>query len=136
MIHQTAYEPPFAGGFYLPPTIFDDVAPHHRIAQEEIFGPVLSVMPFRDEMEAIRIANATTYGLSAIVWTRDLGRAHRVAFNLCSGSIVVNATARPDGGPGEGVISFGGLKQSGIGVEGGLEGLEAYTSQSAVQVFV
>jgi len=136
LIHQTTYKAPFADGFYVPPTIFADVAPNHRIAQEEIFGPVLSVISFQDEAEAVRIANGTVYGLSAILWTKDLGRAHRLALNLCAGSIVINATAKPEGGPAEGVIPSGGLKQSGFGVEGGLEGLVAYSSPSAVQIFV
>jgi acyl-CoA reductase-like NAD-dependent aldehyde dehydrogenase len=136
MVHQSVCSPPFSEGFYLPPTIFDRVSSGHRIAQEEIFGPVLSVLSFRDEDEAIRIANSTIYGLTAIVWTKDLGRAHRLTQGIRAGSVVVYATGNPVGGPAEGVMSSGGLKQSGIGVEGGLEGLEAYTSQTAVQFFV
>jgi acyl-CoA reductase-like NAD-dependent aldehyde dehydrogenase len=128
--------PPHPGGYYVPPVILDDVLPEHRIAQEEIFGPVLSVLSFSDEDEAIRIANSTTYGLSAILWTKDLGRAHRMAQGIRAGWIVVNATNNPWGGLGVGILSAGGHKQSGIGVEGGIEGMREYVSQTAVQHFV
>jgi acyl-CoA reductase-like NAD-dependent aldehyde dehydrogenase len=127
---------PVPGGFYVAPVIFDEVAPVHRIAQEEIFGPVLSVLTFRSEEEAAHLANSTIYGLSAILWTKDLGRAHRVSQSIDAGWIVVNATASPAGGPGPGVLSIGGQKQSGIGLEGGIEGLKAYTRESAIQIFV
>ena len=123
-------------GFYVAPIIFDSVTEDQKIAQEEIFGPVLSVISFRDEEEAVRIANGTIYGLSAIVWTKDLARAHRVCQRLRVGWIVVNATAKPTGGPDAGIISVGGHKESGVGVEGGLEGLKGYTSQTAVQLYV
>lgn len=136
LLYQTPLKAPHEAGFYLAPTIFDEVGPAQQIAQEEIFGPVVSVMSFADEKEAIGLANATRYGLSAILWTRDVGRAHRVAQSLDAGWIVVNATSRVAGGPGEGVLSIGGHKQSGIGTEGGLEGLEAYTRKSAVQLYV
>jgi acyl-CoA reductase-like NAD-dependent aldehyde dehydrogenase len=136
LAHQSQSIPPFVSGFYVPPTIFDDVCPEQKIARDEIFGPVLSVISFRDEEEAIRIANNTIYGLSAILWTRDLGRAHRVTQAIKAGWIVVNAADKPTGGPGVGVMSIGGHKESGIGIEGGIEGLEAYTSQTAVQFFV
>jgi acyl-CoA reductase-like NAD-dependent aldehyde dehydrogenase len=126
---------PVAAGFYVPPTILDRVQSHHRVAQEEIFGPVLSVMSFRDEEEAIRLANGTTYGLTATAWTQDAARALRMTQAICAGEVVVNATAEPRGGPGIGSVPVGGLKESGIGVEGGLAGVEAYTSHTAVQIF-
>jgi acyl-CoA reductase-like NAD-dependent aldehyde dehydrogenase len=97
---------------------------------------VLSVIQFRDEEEAIRIANSTVFGLSAIIWTQDLGRAHRVTHGVKAGWVVINATNKPSDGPGVGVISVGGHKESGIGVEGGVRGLEEYLSTTAVQVFV
>jgi acyl-CoA reductase-like NAD-dependent aldehyde dehydrogenase len=135
-VYQSNASAPHPGGFYIPPVVFDHVSPGQKIAQEEIFGPVLSVISFRDEEAAIQIANGTIYGLSAILWTKDLGRAHRVTQGVKAGWVVVNATAQPTGGPGLGVISVGGHKESGVGVEGGLEGLEHYTSKTAVQFFV
>jgi acyl-CoA reductase-like NAD-dependent aldehyde dehydrogenase len=122
-------------GFYVPPVIFDRVSTAHKIGQEEIFGPVLSVISFRDEEEATTIANDTIYGLSAILWTTNMGRAHRLTQGIKAGWIIVNATARPAGGPGIGVMSIGGHKESGLGVEGGTEGLEGYMSKTAVQIF-
>lgn len=122
-------------GFYVPPVIFDEVIPGQKIAQEEIFGPVLSVITFRDEEEAIRVANGTIYGLSGILWTQNLGRAHRVSQGISAGWIVVNATETPTGGITEGALSTGGHKQSGIGTEGGIEGLDAYMSHTVVQLF-
>jgi acyl-CoA reductase-like NAD-dependent aldehyde dehydrogenase len=127
---------PIETGFYVAPVIFDDVDPEQKIAQEEIFGPVLSVMSFKDEADAIRKANATIYGLSAILWTTDLGRAHRVSQQIDAGWTVVMATAAPREGLGAGVLSVGGHKQSGLGTEGGLEGLAEYTFKTAVQLFV
>jgi acyl-CoA reductase-like NAD-dependent aldehyde dehydrogenase len=136
LVHQSSSTPPFAEGFYVPPTIFDSVAPEQRIAQEEIFGPVLSILSFRDEDDAVKIANQTIYGLSATIWTQHMGRAHRMSQAVDAGWIVVNATDKPAGGLGEGLLPVGGLKESGIGVEGGIEGLQAYTDKTAIQVFV
>jgi acyl-CoA reductase-like NAD-dependent aldehyde dehydrogenase len=136
VVYRSEATMPYELGFYVRPVIFGEVLPTQRIAQEEIFGPVLSVISFRDEHEAVRIANDTIYGLSAILWTTDLGRAHRVTQGVEAGWITVNATGKPVGGPGAGILSVGGHKESGIGTEGGLEGLEAYTSKTAVQLFV
>lgn len=136
MVYRGQSEPPFADGFYVAPVIFDEVLPNQKIAQEEIFGPVLAVMAFDAEEDAIRMANATVYGLSATIWTRDLGRAHRLSQAIDAGWIVINATATPTGGLSEGALVGGGHKQSGMGVEGGVDGLEAYTCRSTVQVFV
>lgn len=135
LAYQGSDTPPFEGGFYVPPTIFDRVSPQQRIAQEEIFGPVLSVITFRDEMEAIRIANGTIYGLCTVLWTRDPGRAHRVSQSIDAGMIIVNSAMRASGGPSDDVLSVGGHKQSGVGVEGGVDGLNAYLRRSAVQIF-
>jgi acyl-CoA reductase-like NAD-dependent aldehyde dehydrogenase len=135
-VFRAAPSPPVEGGFFVAPAVFDNVSPAQNIAQKEIFGPVLSVLSFRDEAGAVQIANGTIYGLSAILWSRDLGRAHRVAQDLKTGWVVINATDKPEGGPGEGVISIGGHKESGVGLEGGVEGLEAYVSRTAVQMFM
>ncbi len=128
---------PNPGGFYLGPIIFDRVSPAQAIAREEIFGPVLAVSSFRTEQEAIELANSTNYGLSAIVWTKNPGRAQRMACGIDVGWLTVHATAdSASGGPGEGVLAIGGHRESGIGVEGGIQGLEAYTTQTAVQLFL
>ena len=110
------------GGFYLKPAILADVDNAWRVAQEEIFGPVACIMPFDTESEAIRLANDTPYGLSGSVWTRDLGRAIRVAKAIRTGVISVNSahsvhTEAP----------FGGYKQSGIGREMGMHAVNLYT---------
>lgn len=136
VVYQCDSHSPCENGFYVSPVVFDLVSPRHRIAREEIFGPVMSVIGFRDEEEAIRIANDTIYGLSAILWTCDVGRTHRVIQGINTGWMVVNATGRPAGGPSINLLSIGGHKESGIGAEGGLEGLEEYTTKTAVQYFV
>jgi p-cumic aldehyde dehydrogenase len=114
-------------GYFLQPAVFADVDQSMKIAQEEIFGPVVSIIRFRDEEEAIRIANDTAYGLAANIWTRDIKRAHRVANRLQAGSVWINC---------HGVIDpaapFGGFKQSGWGREVSEEGLAAYTETKTV----
>jgi acyl-CoA reductase-like NAD-dependent aldehyde dehydrogenase len=133
LVYRGECAPPFPGGFYVPPVIFDGVKAEHKIAREEIFGPLLSVMAFEDAAEAIELANGTVYGLSAVVWTQSLSRAHLMTQSIDAGWIVVNATDKPSGGLGEGVMAVGGHKRSGVGVEGGVEGLNAYLRKSAVQ---
>jgi aldehyde dehydrogenase (NAD+) len=107
-------------GWFVKPTIFADVSNDMRIAQEEIFGPVLVIIPFEDEAEAVEIANDTPYGLAAYLQTGDQARAERVAARLRAGAIHINGGAFNYGSP------FGGYKQSGNGREGGLMGLEDY----------
>jgi acyl-CoA reductase-like NAD-dependent aldehyde dehydrogenase len=136
LLFRSEAAPPVSGGFYVSPVVFDSVCPTYRIAQQEIFGPVLSVISFRDEAEAIQIANGTMYGLSAIVWTRDLARAHRMLTGIHAGWVTVFGTERPGPGPVPGVMSIGGQKQSGLGLEGGIEGLRAFMTNTAAQVFV
>jgi len=110
----------FETGWYVKPTIFADVQNDMRIAREEIFGPVLVVLPFEDEAEAIQIANDTPYGLAAYIQTGDPARAERVARRLKAGAVHMNGGAINFGSP------FGGYKQSGNGREGGQHGLEDY----------
>jgi acyl-CoA reductase-like NAD-dependent aldehyde dehydrogenase len=136
LIYQGGPAAPVEGGFYASPSIFTDVSPRSTIAQQEIFGPVLSVLTFRDDMHAIELANNTIYGLSAIVWTADLARAQRMALGLRAGWVSINATARPSGGPGTAMMGKGGHKQSGLALEGGVDGLEALMTNTAVQFFI
>jgi succinate-semialdehyde dehydrogenase / glutarate-semialdehyde dehydrogenase len=109
------------GGQFFQPTVLADVRPEMAICQEETFGPVAPVLRFKDEDEAIRLANATEYGLAAYFYARDLGRVWRVARALEFGMVGVNA-----GVISTAVAPFGGVKQSGLGREGGAEGIEAY----------
>jgi acyl-CoA reductase-like NAD-dependent aldehyde dehydrogenase len=112
-----------ADGFFVAPTVFDRVDPSSSLAQQEIFGPVLAVIDFDSEAEAVALANGTRFGLMAAVWTRDVSRAHRVARRLEAGQIFVNAY-----GAGTGIeLPFGGFKNSGIGREKGVAGYLEYS---------
>jgi aminomuconate-semialdehyde/2-hydroxymuconate-6-semialdehyde dehydrogenase len=116
-------------GWFIQPTVLAGLAPRSRTNQEEIFGPVVSVAPFDDEDEAIAVANGTPYGLSAVVWTRDLGRAHRVAEKLATGVVWVNSWMHRDLR-----VPFGGIKASGVGREGGAEALHFFTEPKTVAI--
>ena len=119
-------------GNFIPPVLFDHVKNNMRIAQEEIFGPVLSVISFKTDEEAIQLANAVSYGLAATAWTKDLGRARRLARDLEAGEISICATTTPGcSGAGLSVEPFG---ASGHGIVGGRRGLEAYQRVKGVQI--
>jgi len=112
----------------VPPTLLRDVPQGNRLTCDEVFGPVLAAMPFADEAEAIRLANATDYGLVAGVWTRDGGRQLRLARAVQSGQVFVN-----NYGAGGGVeLPFGGVKHSGHGREKGFEALYGFTALKTV----
>jgi acyl-CoA reductase-like NAD-dependent aldehyde dehydrogenase len=119
-----------SGGYFVEPTVYRNVPPTARIAQEEIFGPVLSVIPFENEAEAIRIANGTIYGLAAYVWTANLSTGMRMAKAIRS-MVLINAAAPMGEGPGH-AASWDPTGQSGVGTEGGLAGLESYFRRQLV----
>ena len=116
------------GGYYVRPTVFGKVKNTMAIAQEEIFGPVLAIIPYQDEEEAVRIANDTVYGLAGAVWSKDESRAQRVARRIRAGQIDVNGGAFNMNAP------FGGFKQSGHGREAGVYGLEEFLEYKSLQL--
>src|SRR3989338_14799 len=116
-------------GYFVEPTVFSGVNNKMRIAQEEIFGPVVSAIPFKDESDAVFQGNETTYGLAAGVWTKDIKKAHAVAKALKAGTVWVNCYNVFDA-----CSPFGGFKQSGYGREGGIHALELYTQTKSVWV--
>jgi acyl-CoA reductase-like NAD-dependent aldehyde dehydrogenase len=120
---------PVLGGNFVLPTIFSNVTNGMRIAQEEVFGPILSVIKFRDEEEAVALANDTRFGLAAAVWTQNVHRAHRVAHRLRAGTVWINAYR---------VVSFatpfGGYKESGLGRENGVDAIREFTETKSVYV--
>ncbi|HEX2470947.1 MAG TPA: aldehyde dehydrogenase family protein [Candidatus Limnocylindrales bacterium] len=120
-------DPALADGAYLLPTVFDGVDNDMRIAREEIFGPVVSVIPFDTEEEALKLANATPYGLSGSIWSRDIGKAMRAAKALQSGVISINSNSSVHT-----EAPFGGYKMSGIGRELGMAALDLYTETKNV----
>ena len=119
----------FERGYFVEPTIFADVDNGSRLAQDEIFGPVLAVIPFDTEAEAVAMANDVQYGLVAGLWTRDVGRAHRVAAQLESGLVSVN-TYRPV----HWMLPYGGYKMSGIGRENGFDAVNEYLETKTVVI--
>src|SRR5690606_300434 len=118
------------GGFYQTPVLLRDVPPAHRLAQEEIFGPVLAAIPFETEADALRIANSTPFGLVAGIWTQDGGRQLRMARAIRSGQVFIN-----NYGAGGGVeLPFGGTGQSGYGREKGFEALYGFTTVKTIAI--
>ena len=114
-------------GYFVHPTVLTNVATTSRLFQEEIFGPVVSVIPFDDEDEAVALANDSTYGLAATAWTKDLGRAHRIAKRLKAGTVGLNCQMQFDHS-----MPFGGYKQSGWGYESGKAGIDTYLQTKIV----
>lgn len=118
------------GGYYVQPTLLADVAPNHRLAQEEVFGPVLTAIRFEDEAEALAIANGTQFGLVAGVWTADIGRAMRLSRGIKAGQVFVN-----NYGAGGGVeLPFGGVKRSGHGREKGFAALAGFAALKTIAI--
>jgi acyl-CoA reductase-like NAD-dependent aldehyde dehydrogenase len=118
-----------AGGFFIQPTVLADVVPESSLAQQEVFGPVMSIIPFEGEDEAVAIANGTSYGLGTFLQTRDVSRVHRLVPRLESGTVSVNgSSALPPAAP------FGGYKQSGFGREGGRDGLMEFLQVKNVHI--
>ena len=123
-------EPPqgLDSGFFVRPTVFSDVASDMTIAQEEIFGPVLTILPYDDEDDAVRIANDSSYGLAGGVWSGDVDRAKQIARRIRTGQLEIN------GGAFNVMAPFGGYKQSGYGRELGPYGLEEFIEVKALQL--
>jgi len=109
------------GGYYMEPTVLTGVAPQHNVAQNEVFGPVLAVTPFKSDEEAVAIANSTQYGLAAGVWTQNLSRAHRMVRDVQAGVVHVNTYGGADG-----TVPLGGVKQSGNGHDKSLHAFDKY----------
>ncbi|MBP6392438.1 MAG: aldehyde dehydrogenase family protein, partial [Flavobacteriales bacterium] len=126
---QVHLEGALSGGWYMRPTVIEGLGPACRTNQEEIFGPVVTLQPFDTEEEALTLANSTPYGLAAVIWTKDLQRAHRVARAVQSGIVWVNCWMLRDLR-----TPFGGVKQSGVGREGGWEALRFFTEAKNVCV--
>jgi acyl-CoA reductase-like NAD-dependent aldehyde dehydrogenase len=129
LIGGNATDPDLASGFYVKPTVLANVTNDNRIAQEEIFGPVVAAMPFSDTDEVIKLANQSQYGLAGGINTTDLRKAHLVAHALKTGTVFVNTYTLMDP-----ASPFGGYKQSGLGRENGAESIDMYTETKSVWI--
>lgn len=117
-VDKASLPPQVQGGFFVEPTVLADVDPGSEVARHEVFGPVLSIIPFDTEEQAVELANSTPYGLGAVLFTHDVARVQRIVPQLQAGTVHVNGpSGQPPGAP------FGGYKHSGHGREGGKEGL-------------
>jgi 2-formylbenzoate dehydrogenase len=121
----------FAAGSFVEPTVFTGVPPTSLLARDEIFGPVLVVIPFDTEVEAIQMANSTNYGLTASIWTNDFARAHRLARAVEAGYVWINTASRHFAG-----LPFGGVKDSGLGREEAEEEVRSFTQTKAVSAYL
>jgi acyl-CoA reductase-like NAD-dependent aldehyde dehydrogenase len=126
---EAAKRPECGEGWFVEPTIFGDVDNRMRIAQEEVFGPVLSIIRFKDEADAVRIANDVRFGLGSGVWTRDIGRAFRVSEQIQAGTVWVNTYRAVSF-----MSPFGGYKDSGLGRENGAEAISEYLQTKSVWI--
>jgi betaine-aldehyde dehydrogenase len=118
---------PDGPGYWFAPTVVEGGPPTSRVMTEEIFGPVVAVAPFADEADAVRLANATIYGLSGSIWTRDGARALRVAGAIRSGTLSVNSNSSV-----RTALPFGGMRQSGLGRDLGIEAIDAYSETKSI----
>jgi betaine-aldehyde dehydrogenase len=122
-------DPALARGFFIEPTVFADVVPAMRLAQEEIFGPVLAVLRWADEAGMLEAVNGVPYGLTCSIWTNDLSKAHRTALAVEAGYVWINEVAKHFLG-----APFGGFKQSGIGREECLDELLSFTQEKNIHI--
>jgi len=117
------------GGFYIDPTIVTDVGTDHPLFKQEVFGPGLTVTPFEDEADALRLANATELGLAAGVWTSNLGRAHRMVSAIRAGVVHINTYGGADN-----TVPLGGFKQSGNGHDKSLHAIDKYINKKTAWI--